>query len=215
MRMTEVELETPVTLMEFFLDFGFEPFGEEFDRAGTLHVPMRRALALLTERRAPVIPFVLNAVETFEEAQSAAIAVIANSRRDLCVFSRDLDFALLSTSTVTNVLRIYATSGVDPRVRVLLLDPHIAPQVGHSWLSLAQRLPSIFEFRACEEEPDRQNPTAFMVGDKGALYYRPLGARLEGEASDDAAPRARQLVEGFDRMWQRGRPIVEYRVLGI
>ncbi|HEY2344591.1 MAG TPA: GNAT family N-acetyltransferase [Xanthomonadaceae bacterium] len=212
-RWADVELNAQVDAIGFYLKHGFEPFGEEFEEAGIQHQAMRLALAPFEERPAAAPRAALAAVETFEQATAAAVATIANSRRDLCVFSRDLDYSLLSQAAVLDALRRYATSGVDARVRVLVLEPQIAAQLSHPWLTLAQRLSSIFEFRACEEETDRQYPSAFLVGDRGALYFRPIGGRLEGETSDATPSRGRQLLEAFERMWQRGRPCVEYRAL--
>lgn len=214
-RWDAVELHAQVDAIAFYRKHGFEAFGEEFDEAGIRHQSMRLALAPFEERPAPPPRMALSAVETFEQALAATVATINQSRRDLCVFSRDLDPALLGQPAVLDALRAYATSGIDPRVRVLLLDPQSPEQTGHPWLTLAQRLPSAFEFRACEEEPDRQYPSAFLVGDRGALYFRPLGGRMEGEASDATPARARQLLEAFERMWQRGRTCTEFRALGI
>lgn len=214
-RWSHVELHAQVDAVGFYLKYGFVVYGEEFDEADIRHQAMRLELAPV-EERPPVTPRpVLDAVETLEQAQHAAATVISTSRRDLCVFSRDLDYSLLSPAAVTDALRGYATSGVDARVRVLLLDPQIAPQMSHPWLSLAQRLPSVFEFRACEEPQDLQYPSAFMAGDRGALYFRPIGGRIEGEASDATPARARQLFEIFDRMWQRARPCSEFRALAL
>jgi predicted GNAT family N-acyltransferase len=214
-RWQEVTLSAQVDAVGFYLKHGFEAYGEEFDEAGIRHQAMRLALIPIEERPPSPPRPPLAAVETLEQAQQAAIATIAHSRRELCVFSRDLDYALLSPVAVVDALRSYATSGVGPTVRVLLLDPQIAPQMGHPWLPLAQRLPSVFEFRACEEPQDRQYPSAFLVGDRGALYFRPIGGRIEGEACDASPARARQLYEAFDRMWQRARLCSEFRALGI
>lgn len=210
-----VELHAQVDAIGFYLQHGFEPFGAEFDEAGIRHQAMRQTLAPFADRPATAARMALIAVEDVDQAIAATITTFDHSRRDLCIFSRDLDPALLAVPAVLDALRRYATSGVDPRVRVLLLDPQAPAQAGHPLLTLAQRLPSIFEFRACEEEPDRQYPSAFFVGDRGALYFRPLGGRLDGECSDGAPARARQLLEAFERMWQRGRPCTELRVLGI
>lgn len=214
-RWSEVELHAQVDAIGFYLKHGFEPIGEEFDEAGIRHQAMRLELAPFEERPASAPRMALAAVETFEQALAAAVATIAHSRRDLCVFSRDLDYPLLSQPAVLDALRRYGTSGVDARVRVLLLEPQIAAQLSHPWLTLAQRLPSIFEFRSCEEETDRQYPSAFLAGDRGSLYFRPIGGRLEGETSEATPSRARQLLEAFERMWQRGRPCSEYRALEI
>lgn len=211
----EVDLHAQVDALAFHRKHGFEPFGEEFEEAGIRHQSMRRALPPFADRPAAAARMALTAVETIDQAIAATLATITHSRRDLCIFSRDLDPALLARPEVLDALRRYATSGVDPRVRVLLLDPQTPAQSSHPLLTLAQRLPSIFEFRACEEEPDRQYPSAFLVGDRGALYFRPLGGRLEGEASDATPARARQIMEAFERMWERGRPCTELRVLGI
>jgi predicted GNAT family N-acyltransferase len=214
-RLSAIELHAQVDAIGFYLRNGFVAHGDEFEEAGIRHQTMRLELTPI-EERPPVAPRpALDPVETLEQAQNAATAVITQSRRELCVFSRDLDYSLLSAPAVTDALRSYATSGVDARVRVLLLDPQIAPQMSHPWLTLAQRLPSVFEFRACEEPQDQQYPSAFMAGDRGALYFRPIGGRIEGEASNETPARARQLFELFDRMWQRARLCTEFRALEI
>jgi hypothetical protein len=214
-RWPEVELYAQVDAVGFYEKYGFVAHGEEFLDAGIRHRAMKLALTPLAERpplapRPPLTP-----VETQDEAIHATTAVIAGSRRELCVFSRDLDYNLFSTAAVMEALRAYATSGVGASVRVLLLDPTIAPQMSHPWLTLAQRLPSVFAFRVCEIEPDVQYPSAFLTGDRGGLYFRSLGSRLEGEASEASPARARQLRETFDRMWERARPVTEYRAIEI
>ncbi len=214
-RFDAVDLHAQVDAIGFYRKHGFEAFGPEFDEAGIRHQAMRLALPAFEPRPAATPRPPLDTVETLEQALAATLATIAHSRRDLCVFSRDLDHALLAQPPVLDALRRYATSGVDPAVRVLLLEPQVPAQLGHPWLTLAQRLPSVFAFRACEEETDRQYPSAFLVGDRGALYFRPLGGRLEGEASASAPARARPLLEAFERMWQRGRPCTEFRALEI
>ena len=97
-RWQEVTLNAQVDAVGFYLKHGFEAYGEEFEEAGIRHRAMRLALAPIEERPPSPPRPPLAAVETLEQAQQAAIATIANSRRELCVFSRDLDYALLSLS---------------------------------------------------------------------------------------------------------------------
>jgi len=214
-RWPEVELSAQVDAVGFYAQHGFAPYGEEFDEVGIRHQSMRLLLDPFEERPPSTPPAELAAVETIDAALHATASVIAGSRRELCVFSRDLDYDLLSSGIVMDALRNYATSRVGPTVRVLLLDPQIAPQLNHPWLTLAQRLPSVFQFRACEEPQDLQYPSAFVVGDRGGMYFRPIGGRIEGETSDASPARARQLREGFDRMWERARLCSEFRALEI
>jgi len=214
-RWPEVALNAQVDAVGFYEKYGFVRDGDEFDEAGIRHQSMRLQLTPFEERPPSAPLLVLTAVESLDDALRATVSVIANSRRELCVFSRDLDYSLLSAPIVMDALRAYATSGVGPSVRVLLLDPLIPPQMNHPWLALAQRLSSVFGFRACEEPQDLQYPSAFVVGDRGALYFRPIGGRIEGETSDASPARARQLRQGFDRMWERARPCSEYRAMEI
>jgi hypothetical protein len=60
----------------------------------------------------------------------------------------------------------------------------------------------------------RTYPSAFIDSDAGGYYFRSLGHRFDGEAESDARARARQLAEGFDRVWERARPCSELRALG-
>lgn len=214
-RWPEVALNAQIDAAGFYAKYGFVPFDAEFEEAGIRHQAMRLQLEPVEDRPSSTPRPALAAVETFDDALRATASVFANSRRELCVFSRDLDHGLLSALIVMDALRGYATSGVGATVRVLLLDPLIPMQLNHPWLTLAQRLPSVFAFRTCEEEHDRQYPSAFVVGDRGGLYFRPIGGRIEGETSVASPARARQLREGFDRMWERGRPCTEYRALEI
>lgn len=86
----------------------------------------------------------------------------------------------------------------------------LAPLIG-----LAQRLPTAFEFRAIEENVDRNDPAAYLVNDRDGWYYRPLGHRFDGETRIDGGPRARQLRARFEPVWERARPCTELRALGI
>ncbi|MEO7478941.1 MAG: GNAT family N-acetyltransferase [Lysobacteraceae bacterium] len=214
-RWPDVILHAQVDAIGFYEKYGFIAFDAEFVEAGIRHQAMRLELQPVTERP-PFKPRLdIVAVESLEDALRATAEVIAGSRRELCVFSRDLDYTLFAATTTMDALRAFATSSADTNVRVLLLDSLIPTQQNHPWLVLAQRLPSTFAFRACEEEHDRQYPSAFIVGDRGGLYFRPIGGRIEGEASNTSLARARQIIEIFNRMWEHARPCTEFRAIGI
>lgn len=214
-RWPDVELSAQVDAIGFYEKYGFVAEGEEFLDAGIRHKMMRLQFDPIEDRPSPPPRLAMTAVESLEDALRATASVISGSRRELCVFSRDLDYTLFAASTTMDALRGYATSDVDSSVRVLLLDAVIPTQLHHPWLTLAQRLPSVFAFRVCEEEHDRQYPSAFVVGDRGGLYFRPIGGRIEGETTDASPARARQLQEAFGRMWERARPCTEFRAIEI
>lgn len=199
----EVTLNAQVSAIDFYTRHGFVPFDARFLEAGIEHQAMRR---------------VLDGIITIDEHPAAVAivtALVTAARRTLWIYSRDLDPGLLDAPRVLEALRRFGTAGRGNEVRILLQDA-ATPQRAHApLLALAQRLPSVFGFREVEDPADRAYPSAFVVNDVDGYYFRGLGHRFHGEAELHAPGRGRQLREGFDRVWERARPVTEYRILGL
>lgn len=215
----EVRLNAQVSAESFYARHGFEPEGARFEEAGIEHQAMRRALAPMAppERgvapRGPSQPVV--ELEDLPGVAAATVALVQAARRDLWIYSRDLEPALYGRPDVVDALRAYAVSGRAGRVHVLLQEPATVLGAGHPLLSLAQRLTSVFQFRTPVDPVDQQYPSAFVGNDRDGYLFRLLGSRYEGEWSPAQPARTRQLVEHFGRVWERSRPCVELRALGI
>src|SRR5690554_258559 len=154
------------------------------------------------------------AITNREQAVEATATLVAGSRRRIRILSRVLDPGLYDDPRVLEALRVFATSTTDAEVRLLVLDA-IAIQRAHApLLSLAQRLPSVFEFRELADPVDRARADAFIATDAGGCYHREFGHRFDGEAMTAGAGRARQLAEAFDPVWERSRQCSELRALG-
>ena len=197
----DLSLHAQASAIGFYARHGFLPYGERFVEAGIDHQSMRRLLDAA------------NPVETHDAAIAALLGVIGTARRELWIYSRELDPGLLDQSEVLAALRRFATNR---GVAHILLQDALAPQAAHAPLiGLAQRLPSSFLFRVIEEPVDRAYASAFVVNDRGGWYFRTLGHRTEGETRVDQPARARQLQGVFEPVWERARPCSEYRALGI
>ncbi|HZH44557.1 MAG TPA: GNAT family N-acetyltransferase [Lysobacter sp.] len=196
-----LRLHAQAPAVGFYARHGFLPSGTRFLEAGIEHQAMQLTLD------AP------NPVETREAALAAWLAVIAGARRELLVYSRELDPGQLDQPEVLRALRRFATGG--GRARIAVQDP-AAPQAALAPLiGLAQRLPSAFEFHAVEDPTDRAYPSAFAANDRGGWLFRPLGHRFEGETRLGDTVRVRQLRQTFDPVWERARPCTEFRALGL
>jgi len=199
----EVTLNAQASAIGFYLRHGFAPRGDRFHEAGIEHQAMARLLTGVV------------AVEDRDAAVAHTTALILAARRGLWVYSRELDPGLFDAPEVIEALRRFATAGNGGEARFLLQDA-AAPQRAHApLLALAQRLPSVFLFREIADPVDRAYPSAFVANDVGGFYFRGLGHRFDGEADPHAPGRARQLREAFARIWERSRPVAEYRALGI
>ena len=197
----EVSLNAQVSAIDFYARHGFQPHGERFWEAGIEHQAMRRRLT------GPA------AVEDRDAAVGIVAALVDASRRYLWVYSRELDPGLFDAPLVVEALRRFGISGRGNEARFLLQDA-AAAQRGHApLLALAQRLPSIFQFRETADPVDRAYPSAYVVSDAGGYYFRALGHRFDGEADLHGPGRARQLRGEFMAVWERSRPVTEYRAL--
>jgi len=197
----EVSLHAQASAIDFYARHGFLPFGERFEEAGIEHQSMR------------ILLDAVNPVETRDAAVAALLGVIAGARRQLVIYSRELDPGLLDAPAVVAALRRLAIGGGD--IRVMLQDPAEPQRALAPLIGLGQRLPTAFAFRAIEEPTDRAYPSAYVANDLRGYYFRPLGHRFDGETRLDASGRARQLRAAFDPVWQRARPCTEYRALGL
>lgn len=197
----EVSLHSQLAAQRFYARHGFLPYGDRFSEAGIEHQAMRTWIDTV------------NPVETREAALAALIGVTAGARRTLRLYSRELDPGLLDQSEAVGALRRFATEGGE--IRILLQDAAAPQRSLAPLLSLSQRLPTAFEFRAIEEPVDRGYPSAYAVNDRDGWYFRALGHRYDGETRLDDGARARQLRAAFDPVWERARPCTEFRALGI
>lgn len=201
--MPEATLHAQAPAIGFYARRGFIAVGDRFREAGIEHQAMRMPLA------------VAGAIETREAAIAATATLVAGARSRLWIHSRELDPGLLDAEPVLEALRGFAVGGRGREARILLHDP-AAPQRAHApLLALAQRLPSVFEFRAVDDPVDHAYAAAFLANDSGGYYFRSLGHRFDGDWDPADPGRARQLAESFKPVWERSRPCTELRALGL
>lgn len=215
----EVHLHAQADATDFYLKHGFEIAGEDFMEAGILHRPMRMAVSAFAAPIRPTPPprpvSQVLSVQTREQLIEATLAVLGGVRHELRILVRELDPVLLDDSACLVELRRIAISGRGAIIRVLAQDISRAQHAGNRMLDLAQRLPSVIQFRRPVENVDREYPSAFMCTDAGGYLFRPIAQRMESVGSTCAAGRAAQLQALFDQVWERSESMSELRPLKI
>lgn len=199
----DVSLHAQVAAETFYARHGFVPEGPRFFEAGIEHQGMRRQLAGPT------------GILHRAEAVAITMAVVTQARRSLVVYSRALDPGLWDAPAVVEALRRFATHRAGAQVQLLLQDAGTPQRALAPLIGLGRRLPSVFAFREVQDPVDLPYTAAFVANDDHGYYYRPLGNRFDGEAGLAHAGRARQLRAEFVQMWERARPVSEYRALGL
>jgi predicted GNAT family N-acyltransferase len=213
-----VELHAQTSAVAFYERFGFERDGEDFLECGIPHCHMRREIVPLpAAERAPPPPrpeVRSVGVESREQAAAETLALIDAARRELCIYTRDLDPPLLDSEAALAALKRIAIGG-HASIRIVVQDPQQLLRRGHRLIGLAQRLTSVFAWRTPVQDSDLQYPSAFILNDTGGFYFRTLGNRFEGEAVNYAPGRHAQLREFFDQVWERSEPSQELRQLSL
>ncbi|MBB6365686.1 GNAT superfamily N-acetyltransferase [Xanthomonas sacchari] len=200
-RWPHLELQAPAATLAFYARHGFLPPAGGMAAAAEA-VPLRRRFDGAV------------AVEDAAMAIAASIAVLAQARRQVLIHSRALDPGLLDDARVLEQLRRFAVAAHAKQVWILLHDAAAPQRAGAPLLALAQRLPSVFQFREVSDPVDRSDATAYLVNEGGGYYFRGLGHRYDGETDLLGSARARQLRSSFARVWERARPCSELRALG-
>lgn len=217
---TQVSLNAQVSAESFYARHGFEACGERFMEAGIEHQAMRRTVEPMSSEgrvtarsRGPSQP--LQDFSSLHDAAAATLALVQGARREIRLYSRDLEPVLYAQPEVLDALRQFAIAGRGGIVQVIVQEPAAAQGAIHPLLTLAQRMTTVFQFRTPVDHVDLQYPSAFLVNDRDGYLFRGLGTRFEGEWSLALPARSRQLSEHFGRVWERSRPCTELRVLGI
>ena len=96
--------------------------------------------------------------DTLHEATEATLALVGAARRELVLFSRDLDPVLFSQPAVVEAFKQFAIAGRGGVVRVILLDPAAVQGQGNPLLTLAQRLATTPTPRVDPAAPSGQTP---------------------------------------------------------
>ena len=216
----EVSLHAQVDAIGFYEKFGFEGYGERFEEAGIQHQSMRLELAPRgLERRQgprPRGPSQPSAdFEGLEATRELLIELVRGARRDIAVYTRDLEPALYAHPQVVQAFKEFAVSGRGGVARFVVQDPVLAQRSPHPLLAVAQRLSTAFAIRTPTDAEELQYPSVFVATDADGYLFRLLGSRFEGDWSPALPGRSRQLMEHFGRVWERARPCTELRSLQI
>lgn len=202
-----LELHAQTHAVPFYEKFGFATYGEEFVECDIKHVHMRLELVADAKPEPPALPprpeVRSVAIESLDQAATEVAALIAATRRELCVYTRDLDPALFDTEPMLDVLKHLAISGRGANIRIIVQEPEKPARNGHRLIALAQRLTSVFAFRTPVQESDLHYPSAFLLNDTRGYYFRILGNRYEGDVVNYAPGKHAQLLELFNQVWER------------
>ncbi|HEU5398288.1 MAG TPA: hypothetical protein VFV77_03340 [Gammaproteobacteria bacterium] len=153
-------------------------------------------------------------LSSLRDNREAAVAVAAVAKRELALFTPDLEPLLYDQEEFLGVVRTLATRSRFSRIRVVCLDSGPSVRAQHRFIGLTQRFSSYIEVRRASRDHAGLTDT-YLVADETALLYRPLYSRYEGYADLNAPMEARQRLRSLADIWEQAEPDPEFRRLGI
>lgn len=153
-------------------------------------------------------------LDSLTAGREGAVAVAQMAKRELALFSHDLEPLLYDRDDFLKAVQAVATRSRMSRIRIVCKDPGPSIRAGHRLIALAQRFSSYMEVRRASRDHEQLAET-FLVADEEAVMFRPLATRYEGYADTHAPMEARQFLRQFAEIWEKAEPDPEFRRLRI
>lgn len=153
-------------------------------------------------------------IATVAENREAALEIARLARRQLVIFTRELEPQLYDNAEFIEAAKRLALSGSKTGIRILLIDSTRSRVEGNRLVELARRLSSYIEIR----KPHRDYldiAETFIIADEAGVLYRKLATRWEGIVDPHDPMLARDKLKLFDEIWQRSHADPETRQLRI
>lgn len=148
------------------------------------------------------------------EVRQAVIDVADAAKRQLSIFSHDLEPAIYGHEDFIAVVTRLVLASRFARVRVLIADPVRAVKDGHEFVTLGRRLSSFIEFRHVLPEY-REHVEAFCIADDQGIVYRSLASSWSGIAAVRDPHAARKYLDVFNSIWHASDVEREFRRLHV
>ena len=152
------------------------------------------------------------ALATRDDNRRAAALLATQARRQLELFTPDLEPALYDQTNFVEALARLVVDNPRARIRILAKDLERTLREGHRLVELRRRLSSYVEIRRVHEDY-RDDNQSFLLTDDYGLLHRRFAARFEGSLSCKAPLEVRHLRALFNEIWDRSEPDANLRRL--
>ena len=152
------------------------------------------------------------AISGKDEFRLACECLAQQARRQLDIFTHDLDAPLYDQKPFLDALKDLVTTSRHAQVRILLQDNNRAQKEGHRLIELARRLTSAVEIRRPYDDY-LEYPDNFMIVDRTGFVHRELYTQYEGEVEFHDPVAANEWSKLFSDIWERSEQDTDLRRL--
>ncbi|GMQ96944.1 MAG: hypothetical protein BMS9Abin15_0630 [Gammaproteobacteria bacterium] len=149
-------------------------------------------------------------LETCEDHQIVACAMVKQAHATLRIFTRNLDPAIFNTADFVDATKVLALRSRFSKIQILVQDSEKIAKSGHKLVDLARHLSTFFEIRKPSPHYSSFNE-AFILVDKYGVIHRQFSDRFEGIANFYSPMQAVDLAGLFNEVWGLSSPDPETR----
>ncbi|MDY0248750.1 MAG: histone acetyltransferase HPA2 [Pseudomonas sp.] len=153
-------------------------------------------------------------IEGIDALRSHTLALLQQARRNLCIYSPDLEACLYNHSCIQQACSSFLLAHPKNTLRILLLDTAGIARDGHALLALSQRLSSRCSIRKVNLEHDYAEEAWLIVDDCG-LLVRKTQQLHKGVVYYNDPARTQQSQRFFNAMWNVSESDVNLRSMPI
>ncbi len=200
---SNLTLNGQTSAIPFYEKFGFQCHGPVFQEGGIEHRQMTLDLGpyrYLSKDYGPPDTG-RHPLTTADQFAEAIVSLARQGRRDIRLFSEELNLPWLENKDVLEALQKFAVSQPSARICILIRYTSMLESSFHPLLELQKRLSSHIEVRQLSEEFQPQL-IEYMIFDESALVRVVDATKPAGFAAPDSAHETRPLINEFDHMWQ-------------
>ncbi len=164
---------------------------------------------LSTENASELIQF-----DGRESAQSLALQLAQQARREICFFGQSIDPVLFDNSAMIDCLSEFARRNDKTVIKFVVDNTQNNVANGHRLLPLAQRLTSSIHIHSTAPQHKNENQM-FMLVDDSAYLYCPNRQRYSGKACLHDVLTVRNLKQDFTEIWNHSNVDINARQIHI
>lgn len=152
------------------------------------------------------------AMQTREHVRSMAQSMAIQARRELLLYTMDLEPDIFDQQAFLDALSRLARQHSEAHIWILLENSRKTVQQGHRLIELSRRLSSHIQLRRPPPQYLGYGKT-FLLCDSTGYSYRPQASRYEGTANFNNPGQTVSLKKYFMEVWEQSQPDEEIRRL--
>lgn len=153
-------------------------------------------------------------LSSLDEFCDGVLAIADQAKRQVQIFSPDLEAPLYDNEPFVRSLARVANSHRTSLVQILIHDPKPAVKDGHRIVALCQQFSTYVHVRRIAEDYV-DNREAFLLADQAGIVHRISSDRYQGTLNFNDVTRVGRMMRFFSEVWERSGPVPEFRRLFI